>query len=322
MNREGKMNKKKNLNVKGFSIKKNGILFVFILLCILLSIITPGFLSRANIFNIFRQSSIVGIMAIGTTFVIIGAGFDISVGSLLALTAAMCIGLQQHMHWGFAILLVLIVGALVGMLNGFLAAKIHIPAIIATLGTMTIVRGLVYLYTGGYPLYIDSPGFAFIGQGYLGPIPFPVVVLIIMVAFWQFILIRTRFGRYACALGGNKEAVRLSGVKVDYYHILTFVVGGLMAAMAGVVYASRLLSVTPLAGQGYELDAIASTVIGGTSVAGGEGSVVRTLVGVLLLTIIANVFNLLGVHIYVQYVIKGAIILSAVGFDTYSKFRE
>ncbi len=322
MNREGKMNKKKNLNVKGFSIKKNGILFVFILLCILLSIITPGFLSRANIFNIFRQSSIVGIMAIGTTFVIIGAGFDISVGSLLALTAAMCIGLQQHMHWGFAILLVLIVGALVGMLNGFLSAKIHIPAIIATLGTMTIVRGLVYLYTGGYPLYIDSPSFAFIGQGYLGPIPFPVVVLIIMVAFWQFILIRTRFGRYACALGGNKEAVRLSGVKVDYYHILTFVVGGLMAAMAGVVYASRLLSVTPLAGQGYELDAIASTVIGGTSVAGGEGSVVRTLVGVLLLTIIANVFNLLGVHIYVQYVIKGAIILSAVGFDTYSKFRE
>jgi len=316
------MNKKINLKGYSYSIKKNGILFVFILLCISLSIITPAFLSQANILNILRQSSIIGIMAIGTTFVIIGAGFDISVGSLLALTAAMCVGLQQHMHWGFAILLVLIVGALVGMLNGFLAAKIHIPAIIATLGTMTIVRGLVYLYTGGYPVYVDSQSFAFIGKGYLGPIPFPVIILIIMVVFWQFILIRTRFGRYACALGGNKEAVRLSGVKVDFYHILTFVVGGLMASMAGVVYASRLLSVTPLAGQGYELDAIASTVIGGTSVSGGEGSVLRTLIGVLLLTIISNVFNLLGVHIYVQYVIKGAIILSAVGFDTYSKFRE
>lgn len=316
------MNKKINFNTLVYSIKKNGILFIFILLCAFLSIITPGFLSWANILNILRQSSIIGIMAIGTTFVIIGAGFDISVGSLLALTAAMCIGLQQHMHWGFAILLVLIVGSLVGLLNGFLVAKIHIPAIIATLGTMTIVRGLVYLYTGGYPLYVDSPSFAFIGKGYLGPIPFPVIILIIMIVFWQFILVRTRFGRYACALGGNKEAVRLSGVKVDYYHILTFVVGGLMAAMAGVVYASRLLSVTPLAGQGYELDAIASTVIGGTSVAGGEGSVVRTLVGVLLLTIIANVFNLLGIHIYIQYVIKGSIILSAVGFDTYSKFRE
>lgn len=316
------MNKKINFNAQAYSIKKNGILFIFILLCVFLSIITPGFLSWANILNILRQSSIIGIMAIGTTFVIIGAGFDISVSSLLALTAAMCIGLQQHMHWSFAILLVLIVGALVGMLNGFLSAKIHIPAIIATLGTRTILRGLVYLYTGGYPLYVDSPGFAFIGKGYLGPIPFPVILLIIMVVFWQFILIRTRFGRYACALGGNKEAVRLSGVKVDYYHILTFVVGGLMAAMAGVVYASRLLSVTPLAGQGYELDAIASTVIGGTSVSGGEGSVVRTLIGVLLLTIIANVFNLLGIHIYVQYVIKGAIILLAVGFDSYSKFRE
>ncbi len=305
-----------------YVISKNGILFIFLLLCILLSIITPGFLSWANILNVLRQSSIIGIMAIGTTFVIIGGGFDISVGSILVLTAAMCVGLQYKVHWVIAILIVLIIGALIGLINGFLAAKIHIPAIIATLGTMTIVRGLAYLYTGGYPLYVEAPDFAYIGTGYLGPIPFPVVLLVIMVALWQFVLEKTRFGRYACALGGNKEAARLSGVKVDYFHILTFVVGGLMAAMSGVVYASRLLSVTPLAGQGYELDAIASTVIGGTSVSGGEGSVIRTLIGVLLLTIIANVFNLMGIHIYVQYVVKGAIILSAVGFDTYSKFGQ
>lgn len=316
------MEKKINLQRYLYIINKNGILFIFLLLCILLSIITPGFLSWVNILNVLRQSSIIGIMAIGTTFVIIGGGFDISVGSTLVLTAAMCVGLQYYMHWGLAIVLVLIMGALIGLFNGFLAAKIHIPAIIATLGTMTIIRGLAYLYTGGYPLYVEAPDFAFIGTGYLGPIPFPVILLIIMVAFWQFILEKTRLGRYTCALGGNKEAARLSGVQVDYYHILTFVVGGLMAAMSGVVYASRLLSVTPLAGQGYELDAIASTVIGGTSVSGGEGSVVRTLVGVLLLTIIANVFNLMGIHIYVQYVVKGAIILSAVGFDTYSKFRQ
>ncbi len=315
---------KKKIDLQGCRnlISKNGILFIFILLCVLLSIITPGFLSWANVVNILRQSSIIGIMAIGTTFVIIGGGFDISVGSILALTGAMCIGLQYYMHWIPAILLVLIIGTLLGLLNGFLVVKIHIPAIIATLGTMTIIRGLTYLYTGGYPLYVEAPDFAFIGTGYLGPIPFPVVLLIIMVAFWQFILVRTKFGRYACAIGGNKEAARLSGVKVDYYHILTFVIGGLMASMAGVVYASRLLSVTPLAGEGYELDAIASTVIGGTSVSGGEGSVAKTLVGVLLLTIIANVFNLLGIHIYVQYIVKGAIILSAVGFDTYSKFRQ
>ncbi len=318
------MEKKKDVILPSYwyVISKNGILFIFLLLCILLSIITPGFLSWANILNVLRQSSIIGIMAIGTTFVIIGGGFDISVGSILVLTAAMCVGLQYKVHWVIAILIVLIIGALIGLINGFLAAKIHIPAIIATLGTMTIVRGLAYLYTGGYPLYVEAPDFAYIGTGYLGPIPFPVVLLVIMVALWQFVLEKTRFGRYACALGGNKEAARLSGVKVDYFHILTFVVGGLMAAMSGVVYASRLLSVTPLAGQGYELDAIASTVIGGTSVSGGEGSVVRTLVGVLLLTIIANVFNLMGIHIYVQYVVKGAIILSAVGFDTYSKFGQ
>lgn len=315
---------KKKIDLQGYwyFISKNGILFIFLFLCILLSIITPGFLSWANILNVLRQSSIIGIMAIGTTFVIIGGGFDISVGSILALTAAMCVGLQYHMHWSLAVLLVLVIGALIGFLNGFLAAKIYIPAIIATLGTMTIVRGLAYLYTGGYPLYVEAPDFAYIGTGYLGPIPFPVILLIIMVSIWQFVLVRTKFGRYACALGGNKEAARLSGVKVDTYHILTFVVGGLMASLAGIVYASRLLSVTPLAGQGYELDAIASTVIGGTSVSGGEGSVVRTLIGVLLLTIIANVFNLLGIHIYVQYVVKGAIILSAVGFDTYSRFRQ
>ena len=314
----------KNLNLKTTwsIISKNGILFIFLLFCALLSIITPGFLSWANILNVLRQGSIIGIMAIGTTFVIIGGGFDISVGSTLVLTAAMCVGLQSYIHWSLAILAVLIIGAIIGFINGFLAANIHIPAIIATLGTMTIVRGLAYLYTGGYPLYVEGRSFAYIGTGYLGPIPFPVILLIVLVAIWQFILVKTRFGRYACALGGNKEATRLSGVNVDYYHIMTFVVGGVMAAMSGVVYASRLLSVTPLAGQGYELDAIASTVIGGTSVAGGEGSVVRTLVGVLLLTIIANVFNLLGIHIYVQYVVKGVIILSAVGFDTYSKFRR
>ncbi|MDD2353201.1 MAG: ABC transporter permease [Atribacterota bacterium] len=318
------MKKNTNENLKKYwnLVSKNGILFIFLLLCILLSFITPGFLSWPNIINVLRQSSIIGIMAIGTTFVIIGGGFDISVGSLLAFTAAMSVGLQHHMHWSLAVLLVLIIGAIFGFFNGFLTAKVHIPAIIATLGTMTIIRGLAYLYTGGYPVYVEAPDFAYIGTGYLGPIPFPIIILIIMVVLWQFILTRTRFGRYASALGGNKEAARLSGVKVDYYHILTFVVGGLMAAMAGIVYASRLLSVTPLAGQGYELDAIASTVIGGTSVSGGEGSVVRTLIGVLLLTIIANVFNLMGIHIYVQYVVKGAIILSAVGFDTYSKYRQ
>lgn len=294
----------------------------FLLISIIISIITPNFLTTRNILNMLRQSSIVGVMAIGTTFVIIGGGFDISIGSLLALTAAMSLGFQKSMPWYIAIFLVLLVGAFVGLANGILTAKIKIVAIITTLGTMTILRGATYLYTGGYPILGSSESFKFIGSGYVGFIPFPIIIFLVMVIFWQFILRKTKLGRYACAVGGNKEAARLSGVPVDFYHIMTFVIGGLMAAMGGIIYASRLNSATPLAGQGYELDAIASTVIGGTSVSGGEGSVLGTLIGVLLLNVVNNMFNLLGIQVYIQYVVKGIIILTVVGFDSYSKFKE
>jgi ribose transport system permease protein len=195
-------------------------------------------------------------------------------------------------------------------------------AIITTLGTMTILRGATYLYTGGYPILGSSKSFRVIGSGYLGFMPVPIIIFLLMVLVWQFILSKTKLGRYACAVGGNKEAARLSGVPVDLYHIMTFVIGGLMAAMSGIIYASRLNSATPLAGQGYELDAIASTVIGGTSVSGGEGSVIGTLIGVLLLNVVNNMFNLLGIQVYIQYVVKGIIILTVVGFDSYSKFKE
>ncbi len=305
-----------------FSIRKYGMMIGFLIISIIISIITPNFLTARNILNMLRQSSIIGVMAIGTTFVIIGGGFDISIGSLLALTAAMSLGFQQYMPWHVAIVLVLLVGAFVGLINGILTAKIKIVAIITTLGTMTILRGSTYLYTRGYPILGSSEGFKFIGSGYLGFMPVPIIIFIVMVIFWQFILSKTKLGRYACAVGGNKEAARLSGVPVDLYHIMTFVIGGLMAAMSGIIYASRLNSATPLAGQGYELDAIASTVIGGTSVSGGEGSVIGTLIGVLLLNVVNNMFNLLGVQVHFQYVVKGIIILAVVGFDSYSKFKE
>jgi ribose/xylose/arabinose/galactoside ABC-type transport system permease subunit len=164
-------------------------------------------------------------MAIGTAFVIIGGGFDISVGSLLALAAAMSLKLQQSMPWYIAIVVVLAVGGLAGLLNGVLTAKVHIVAIITTLGTMTILRGLTYLYTGGYPITGSSTEFQFIGSGYVGPIPFPIIIFLAMVILWQFILKKTTLGRYSCAVGGNKEATRLSGVPVDFYHIMTFVIG-------------------------------------------------------------------------------------------------
>jgi len=306
----------------GFSLKKYGLMIGFVFISVVISILTPDFLSSTNLLNILRQSSIIGVMAIGTTFVIIGGGFDISVGSLLALTAAMSLKLQQVMPWYVVLIVVLAAGAFFGMINGVLTAKLHIVAIITTLGTMTILRGLTYLYTGGYPLVGSSEQFKFIGSGYVGPIPFPILIFLSMVALWQFILSKTTLGRYSCAVGGNKETSRLSGVPVDFYHIMTFVIGGIMAALSGIIYAARLNAATPLAGQGYELDAIASCVIGGTSVSGGEGSVVGTMIGVLLLNVVNNMFNLLGIQVYVQYLIKGVIILTVVGFDSYTRYKR
>lgn len=323
MIRIGSMVKKiKDVNMAGLSLKKHGVLIAFLFISIIISFTTPGFFTHTNLLNIMRQSAIVGLMAIGTTYVIIGGDFDISIGSILALTAAMTLGFQSYVPWPVAVLIALFVGALIGFVNGFLTAKVRIVGIIVTLGTMTIVRGLTYLYTGGYPIVGSSEGFKFIGSGYLGFIPFPIVLWIIMVILWQFVLSKTKLGRYTLAIGGNKEAARLSGVPVDSYKIKTFVIGGLMAAMGGVVYASRLNSVSPLAGGGYELDAIAATVIGGSSVSGGEGSVAGTLVGVLLLMVISNVFNLLGIHTSLQHVIKGAVILAVVGFDSYTRYRR
>jgi ribose transport system permease protein len=261
-------------------------------------------------------------MAIGSAFVIISGGFDISVGSLLALTAAMSLKLQGSMPWYLGIFVVLAVGALAGFVNGVLTAKVHIVAIITTLGTMSILRGMTYLYTGGYPVLGVSEDFKFIGSGHLWGIPFPIILFLAMILLWQFILQRTTLGRYVCAVGGNKEATRLSGVRVDFYHIMAFVVGGIMAAMSGIIFASRLNSISPLAGQGYELDAIASCVIGGVSVSGGEGSIIGILIGVLLLNVVSNMFNLLGINVYAQFIIKGVIILTVVGFDSYSRYKQ
>jgi ribose transport system permease protein len=310
-----------NRETKREFLRRYGFLMSFLFVSVIISAVTPDFLSERNILNMLRQSSIVGIMAIGTTFVIIGGGFDISVGSVLALSAALCIGLQEnsHMHWALAMCIALGMGAAVGFVNGFLAAKVYIVPIIVTLGMQYIVRGLVYLYTQGMPLSYSDPQFSFIASGYLWGFPIPVIIFIAMILFWQFVLSKTQLGRYSCAIGGNKEAARLSGVGVDFYHIMTFVIGGLMAAMSGVLLASRLSSATPLAGDGYDLQAIAATVIGGTSVSGGEGSVVGTFAGVLLMAVISNAFNLLGVQVYGQKLITGAIILIVVGIDSYSK---
>ncbi|MEW9096989.1 MAG: ABC transporter permease [Clostridiaceae bacterium] len=311
---------KESTKLSRFSFKEYGVIIGFIVLCIAISIITPTFLTQKNILNLLRQSSIIGIISAGMTFVIISGNFDISVGAVAAFSGAISMKLLS-MGYSITISIIasLLVGGVIGLINGFFVAKINIPSLIATMGMVTIVRGLILLFTGGYPISQDIPEFSKIGNGYFLRIPIPVIIFFIIVAIAHVVLTKTRFGRYVYSVGGNSEASRLNGINVDYYKIQVFIINGVLAALAGIVLAARLGTATPVAGEGYDMDAIASVVIGGTSVAGGEGSVLKTVIGVLLMSVINNSFNLLGVNIYFQYIFKGLIILSAVGFDAYSK---
>ncbi|MBU5484054.1 ABC transporter permease [Clostridium sp. MSJ-11] len=313
---------KESTKLSRFSFKEYGVIIGFIVLCIAISIITPTFLTQKNILNLLRQSSIIGIISAGMTFVIISGNFDISVGAVAAFSGAISMKLLS-MGYSITISIIasLLVGGVIGLINGFFVAKINIPSLIATMGMVTIVRGLILLFTGGYPISQDIPEFSKIGNGYFLRIPIPVIIFFIIVAIAHVVLTKTRFGRYVYSVGGNSEASRLNGINVDYYKIQVFIINGVLAALAGIVLAARLGTATPVAGEGYDMDAIASVVIGGTSVAGGEGSVLKTVIGVLLMSVINNSFNLLGVNIYFQYIFKGLIILSAVGFDAYSKKR-
>lgn len=321
MNRNNKFSIQEIVRSMDFKevLKKYQIMIGVGLVCLIFSIITPNFLSGGNIINILRQSSYIGLMAIGTTFVIVGGDFDISIGATMALCGALVIMVQNKlgMPWPLAVVLVLMVGSLVGFVNGFFTAKIKIVGIITTMAMYSVLRGLTYIITDKKSQIGHSESFRVLGTGYT-----PIIIFLMMIIIMQFVLKKTRVGRYTCAVGGNKEAARLSGIPVDKYKILTFMIGGFMAAMGAVVFAARINSVSPLAGDGYELDAIAGTVIGGTSVSGGKGSVIGTLIGVLLLNIISNMFNLMGVSVDFQLIIKGGIILAVVGIDSYSRLKS
>ncbi|MCP1225845.1 ABC transporter permease [Sebaldella sp. S0638] len=305
------------------NFKDYGVIIGFLLLCAIISFATPNFLTKTNILNLLRQSSIIGIIATGMTFVIISGNFDLSVGAIAALSGAITMTFLSGGHnLALAILASITVGALIGALSGILVAKINIPSLIATMGMVTITRGILLLYTGGYPVSGFSDVLSYVGNGYFLGIPIPVIVFFLGMILSYIVLSYTKFGRYVFAVGGNEGAARLSGINVDKYKILVFIINGCFAALAGIILVSRLGAATPVAGEGYELDAIASAVIGGTSVSGGEGKILMTIIGVLLISVISNGFNLLGVNIYFQYVFKGIIIVTAVGLDSYSKRKK
>ena len=298
-------------------LKNNGILLVFFLIIVGLSILSPYFLTVTNILNIIRQTSIYGIIAVGMTFVILTGGIDLSVGSILALSGAVAAGLMKNNDVAplIAALVAIVVGGGIGLVNGLLITFGKIAPFVVTLGMVTIARGLTLIYTGGYPISGFGDGFRQLGGGYVLGIPVPVIIFIATVALAWFILNHTRLGRYTYAIGGNEETVKLSGINVRFYKSMVYVIVGIMSSLSALILTARLNSAEAVAGQGYELDVIAAVVIGGTSLSGGRGSIIGPLIGALLIGTINNGMNLLGISPYFQQVVKGALIIGAVILD-------
>lgn len=324
LNKEMNVNKVNSMRSSREILKNPEMLTLlgFIVICLFFSIATSEFLTFTNISNILRQVSINGILAVGMTFVILTGGIDLSVGSVMAFTGTIMAGLMINngLPPYIGILLGILLGAAVGYINGMFVAYAKIPAIIVTLAMMEIARGLALLYTGGYPLSGMPSSFTFIGRGYLfGVIPMPVIIMALVFFLAYIILNHLPLGRYIYALGGNEEAVRLSGIKVKRIKALVFMVSGVTASISGLIITSRLASGQPNAGVGFELDAIAAVVLGGTAISGGRGHIFGTFLGALLLGVLSNGLNLVGVSPYVQRVLKGAIIIGAIYYSSTRK---
>jgi ribose transport system permease protein len=293
-----------------------GILPVFILICILFAVLNPNFLTANNLVNVIRQASINIVLAAGMTFVILTGGIDLSVGSILGATAvvAVALSLSPTLGWS-AVPLALLAGLVMGAVNGLLIAYLDLPPFIVTLGSLTGLRGAAYLLADGTTVINNDMPFAWVGNAYLGPIPWLVVIaLVVIVASW-FVLKRTVLGVRIYAVGGNMQAARLTGIKVAGILIFVYAVSGFLSAIGGVMSAARLYSANGILGTGYELDAIAAVILGGTSFVGGIGSIFGTLVGALIIAVLNNGLTLMGVSYFWQLVVKGLVIIIAVTVD-------
>ena len=300
--------------------RRFGTLIGLLVLGAVLWALTPHFLTVSNLLNIAQQASINAIVAVGMTFVILSGGIDLSVGSIVAV-AGVVLGTLLHdgQPLPMAIAASMAVGVACGAANGALVSWGRLPPFIVTLGMMSVARGAALVFTEGRPVSGFDAGFRSLATGSIGFIPAPVVVMILVYVVAHLVLTRTTFGRYVYAIGGNEEATRLSGVAVRAHKTAVYGVSGLMSAVAAIILTARLNSAQPIAGMMYELDAIAATVIGGTSLMGGDGSLGGTLVGALIMGVLRNGLNLLGVSSFLQQIVIGAVIVGAVLVDTVLK---
>ncbi|WP_116133133.1 ABC transporter permease [Tropicimonas sp. IMCC34043] len=313
----------RRVQLRSFMRQYAGIFLSLVILCVIFSFANPRFMSVANLTNILQQVSVIAIAAFGMTWVILLGEIDLSIGSIIAvagMVGAQVIGLG----WGFvpALLLTLGSGALMGLINGALTAKLLLPSFIVTVATMSIYRGLVSLPTNGAPEMIMDPSWTAIGgESFLG---IPIIIWIVFVLFVanHILLSRTTFGRRTYLTGGNREAALYSGINVDRIKMIVFMISGTMAAVSGVLLSSRLYSAQTNAGLSYELDAIAAAVLGGTSLAGGVGTMIGTLLGALIIGALNNGMNMLSVPYFYQLIVKGLVIIIAVYLDVRSKQRR
>ena len=307
-------------------LRKYGIVLILLGMLIAMTFLSPAFLTARNLLNIVRQISVMGLIAIGVTMVIITGGIDLSSGSVLALAAVVATSLAQRLDWAeikfpgldvpvfVPILAALAVGAVCGLVNGSLIARFKIPPFIATLGMMTVARGFALIYSER-PVSGLKDSYTYIGQGEPFGIPVPILILALVAIVAHVLLNNTRFGRHIYALGGNEQAARISGINIGRVKIGVYTIAGLLAGLSGLVLSSRIGSGQPGLGLGYELDAIASAVIGGTSLSGGIGTIWGTIVGALIIGVLNNGLDLLNVSAYWQTIVKGSIIVIAVIID-------
>ena len=314
------MTQKKDM---GKILRQFGLLFVILAIVVVMSFLSPVFLKPNNITNILRQISLNGILAVGMTFVILTGGIDLSVGSVVAITGVIAGSLMEGgMNWALASVIALAASVLVGAINGYLIAYVGFQPFIATLSTMTIGRGFALAYSNGKPYAIKDEAFKAIGQvSFLG-IPIPIILLVIVCIIGVVILNMTTFGRYVFAIGGNKSAARLSGVRTKKVELFVFVFSSLCAWLVGLILAARISSGQPTAGESYEMDAIAATAIGGISMSGGIGSLFGTIEGFVIIGLLSNSMNLLNINSFYQQIVKGLLIIIAVFLDMRSKGRK
>jgi ribose transport system permease protein len=300
-------------------IRRGMIVWLLIALVILCRILYPGFLARDNIFNILSQNVQVGLIALGMTFVMIAGGFDLSVGAIYAAGATVYAMEAKQMALPLAALVALAVGLVCGSLNGIIVTRLKVNPFVATLGTTSIFAGAAYLYSHSAPVLVDRPDFTVLGAGKWFGVPISLVLLIVAYIVGAVALSKTVYGRSLYAVGGNPEAARLAGLRVELLKTSTYALVGVLAAFGGMIIASRLsIGQADIAGT-MSLDAIAIVIIGGTSLFGGSGAVWRTAVGLLLLAVLTNIFDALALDSNFQSLIKGAIVIGAVALDAYSR---